>query len=631
MPANETAPRAPRIRVTNWAAALDSRGTDRPRPAAWSETITFDVGSARVLRLHGEKPDALPAFARNPRYAVIFDGVFFEREDRLRELDLPPGATDADILLALYGRDGEGVLPRLRGHYAFVIYDGEKDVCLWARDHAGWYPLFYAARPERWLISTAIEALLAFPDVPKVINRIAVVNRILHRWENETFFEGIERVLPANAARLDGGALSTFRYWRPMIPRQRADWLGDEVMEVFTEHFRQAVTRRLGLGRPAIFLSGGLDSISVAAAASDTLREHGCPPLLALSLAFPGAENDESMVQKAVAEHLGLPHALLGFGEAFDTESVLLSALAANRYFATPLVNTWMPGYLRLGFIAREEGGEIILTGSGGDEWLGVTPLLAADLIRSLDLVGLFQLWRAGSRSYTLSRFRLAENLLWKSGLRQLVKRAAEQTVPTASKKRTVAAHLRSIPKQIPADPTLHNAYLARVRNTAQAHDEVRTGSVYFDEVEQGIDHPLVSIENEENFTAWHRHGLPILHPYWDATLIELLYRVPPPTLNSSGRSKGLVRALMAERFQGLNLDRQKKSLASNLFSRLLERETEAIRAELHGLPALVDLGIVGGSSIVSSIVELCHAQPYRARYLVWELVNAEMWLRAHL
>ena len=147
-----------------------------------------------------------------------------------------------------------------------------------------------------------------------------------------------------------------------------------------------------------------MDSTRSALLLSPAQNSHrkGLPPPWALSLGFPGEGNEEE-IQRRVAADLGLPQVFMKLGDAVGDDGLLLAALKMNSQWPTPMLNAWNPGYRRLGLEAKRQGCKVILTGGGGDEWLGVTPLLAADLIRTLNVVGLYQLWSMMQSSYTAS------------------------------------------------------------------------------------------------------------------------------------------------------------------------------------------------------------------------------------
>ena len=129
---------------------------------------------------------------------------------------------------------------------------------------------------------------------------------------------------------------------------------------------------------------------------------------LALSLGFPHPECDERVRQKAVAHDLGLCQLFMDFDEALGSRPLLEQTFELNEKTAAPILNPWLPAYIELARRARLDGVRIILTGQGGDEWLGAAPLLAADLIRYGAFVELAQFFGARRRSVQMPLLEMA-------------------------------------------------------------------------------------------------------------------------------------------------------------------------------------------------------------------------------
>ena len=125
----------------------------------------------------------------------------------------------------------------------------------------------------------------------------------VNRWPDphETFFKAVRRVPPGMRAVLSKGRLQFDRYWDPAPVGRPLQWLTPEEASGFDDVFERAVKRCLCHGQAGIFLSGGLDSISVAAVAADCARASGQSLPLALSLGFPDPECNEQERQAAVA------------------------------------------------------------------------------------------------------------------------------------------------------------------------------------------------------------------------------------------------------------------------------------------------------------------------------------------
>src|SRR3954453_8732960 len=86
-----------------------------------------------------------------------------------------------------------------------------------------------------------------------------------------------------------------------------------------------------------------------------------------------------------------------------------------------PLLSFWLPAYRALGVAGRERGCTTILNGGGGDEWLTVTPVYAADLLLARDLRGLYRLGQSLRRSFRVSPPRVTRNILWRYGAREVL------------------------------------------------------------------------------------------------------------------------------------------------------------------------------------------------------------------
>jgi asparagine synthetase B (glutamine-hydrolysing) len=567
-------------------------------------------------------------FAEREDICVVFGGHLYQGAH------LVEGA--AVEVIDAYRRSGESSLSKLRGDYAFALFDRRRNAALCVRDPIGIHPLFTAETADALLLSPSIDALLAQPAVSRAINLPALADHLRYRWPDptETYFEVVRRIPAGHVLHIRGGATSVYRYWHPAPPGQPMPWIQEDEVGLLEELLDQAVKRGLARGRAAVFLSGGLDSVSIAAVAAAT----PAPPPLALSLVFPDADVNEERVQRQVARDLGLDQVLLYWDQAIGEGGLFAAALELNRRLPNPLTNFWAPVYERLAAEGRDRGCAVILTGTGGDEWLGVSPFYAADLIRRGDLIGLSRLWWSQRRSFPLSELHLLRNTVWKFGLRPLVVEAAGRVAPTALYRRRVEK-TRLIPPWLAPSGDLRREIVARAERDVE-HPGRRprpTGNrreprAYIREMRRPLDHPLVSLELEETFEQGRRLGLTILAPYWDGDVLELLYRTPPHLLNTGHRAKGLVRQMLARRFPEIGFERQKKVVATRFSTALLLTEGPHVWKSIGSLTALAEAGIVEGKA-ASEVVERAFTKPSGPRdvYTGWNLVTSECWLRSRL
>jgi asparagine synthase (glutamine-hydrolysing) len=619
------------------SAVLQSDLEQQPSPLGWLASYR-DGGTShgKSLSLVGSPGQSLPAQAEDAFCSVIFHGVLYNRADLSDYASDSSMENDAAIVLKTYRRLGENLLHKIKGIFALIIQDRAREVLLAARDPLGVYPLFYACIEGDWLFSTSIEALTRHSRVSGEINRAALADYLCHRWPDvdDSLFKNVKRVPPGHVLRI-GRSTQVRRYWELPIPGDGVDWVRENELERFDELLDQAVDRCLRLGPAGIYLSGGLDSVSVAAVAVQNSQRKGLPPPYALSLGFPG-EGDEEEVQRGVARNLGLPQVFMKLGDAVGYEGVLLAALKMNGHRSMPLLNPWSPAYHRLGLEAKQQGCKVILTGGGGDEWLGVSPLLAADLMRSLDVVGLYQLWSMMQSSYTLPWYSIIKNTFWTFGARPLVSTSIRRVLcsmaPGLLQARQGRRARRTTPDWVAPDPVLqqqiHQRFEARSGQTQPMRDK---GGFYFSELWETLDHPLTAMEMEENFENGTRMGLHVLMPYWDADLLEMLYRIPPHLLNKGGRSKGLVRQSVARRFPQLGFERQKKVTFANFVNSMMLQEGKEAWQAMGGTLALAELGVVDPQRLGSTIEGILGENQFRQAYRIWDVLNLESWLRPRL
>jgi asparagine synthase (glutamine-hydrolysing) len=588
------------------------------------------------LCLLGNPGQFLPAKAEDTFCSVIFDGVLYNRADLSECSNGSSTENDAAIVLQAYLRWGEDVLNKIKGIFALFIQDRARDVLLAARDPLGVYPLFYASIEGEWLFSTSIEALTGHSRVSAEVNPAALADHLCHRWPDvdDTLFKNVKRVPPGHVLRV-GRSKQVRRYWELPIPGDGVDWVREDELERFDELLDQAVERCLRLGPAGIYLSGGLDSVSVAAVATKISQLKNLPPPWALSVGFP-AESNEEKIQRGVAKNLGLPQLFMKLGDAVGHGELLRTALKMNSHRSMPLLNPWYPAYHRLGLEGKQQGCKVILTGGGGDEWLGVSPLLAADLIRTLNVVGLYQLWSMVQSSYSLPWYSIIRNTFWTFGARPLVsatiRRVLCSMAPGLLQARRRRRARRTTPDWVASDPVIKQQIDQRLETRLGETKPMRdTGGFYFRELWECLDHPLTAMDMEEVFENGTRMGLRILMPYWDADLLGMLYRIPPHLLNKGGRSKGLVRQSLAHRFPQLGFERQKKVTFGNVFKSMILQEGKKAWRALDGTPALAALGVVDEKRLSSTIEGILAGKKFDQAYRIWDVLNSESWLRSWL
>ena len=184
-------------------------------------------------------------------------------------------ATDVDLILYTYHVWGKKCVQHLLGDFAFAIWDAQKQRLFCARDHFGIRPFFYAHVDQRFIFSNLFNCVREHPAVSDEINDLAIANFLLFRRNPKldiTSLADIRRLPPAHCLSYEGGDLRIERYWTLPIADAPVRYKSlNDYVERFRELFDAAVNDRLRTGNIAVFMSGGMDSTSIAATACHLL------------------------------------------------------------------------------------------------------------------------------------------------------------------------------------------------------------------------------------------------------------------------------------------------------------------------------------------------------------------------
>jgi asparagine synthetase B (glutamine-hydrolysing) len=573
-----------------------------------------------------------PTLALEEGYGALLDGVIYNSAELQEELGLASGPKDtpAALVLAVYKRYGPAFLGKLRGVFALLVWDEPKALLLAARDPLGVYPLFYAEARPGLLFSPSIETLLAEPSVSRALNRPALADHLCHRWTRpaETYYAAVRRVLPGHYLRVRQGQGETVRYWQ-VLPDGPISWVTEAEVGEFDTLLDRAVARAQSPGPTGLWLSGGLDSVTVATVASDQTARTGQPLPLALSMVLPDPECNEAPLQRAIAARLGLAQQIMDVGTALAGADLLPTALRMSAGWPVPLANMFLPALETITSRGRAAGCRVILTGGGGDETLGVGPMYAADLLRRGDLRSLYRLTSATLRSAPRSRAALLRYLLWTEGARRLLtaagSQALRQIVPPLYARRRRRRVLYQTPAWIAPDPQLRREIDERVVESITARV---TKEFYLHAARTELDDPYIGMEMEELFTFGGRLDVTIRQPFWDPDLLAFLYRTPPELLNRGGRSKGLIREKLARRFPDLGFESQRKVDATRFYRRTILEQGRAAWNAIGGPRSLVQLDLVDVAGLDSVLEPILSGAQNTGSHRFWDTIRLEAWLR---
>ena len=310
------------------------------------------------------------------RYTILFNGEIYNYIELREELrDEPYGASfathgDTEVVIAAYHHFGPTAVQRLRGMFAFVIWDAQLRVAFGARDPFGIKPLFSCAGPGGVAFASEKKSLLEL--APSLGVSPEVDHRALQHYltlqyvpEPASLHTGIIRIESGTSFTLSpGGKLVTERYFHPHFrPREiRSETDAQVLHDEITAAIRDSVAKHMRADvTVGAFLSGGIDSTAIAALA----REHN-PDLITFTTGFNREGYSEVDVAAESAAAIGVRH-------------VVRTVSATELANALPLIVWYLddpvadPALVPLWFIAREarEHVKVVLSGEGADELFG--------------------------------------------------------------------------------------------------------------------------------------------------------------------------------------------------------------------------------------------------------------------
>lgn len=319
---------------------------------------------------------------------LAFDGRLDNREEVAAGLRSKGAVvrtdTDAELVLRAYEAWGQACPRRLLGDFAFIIWDGRHRQLFCARDPMGCKPLLYYMDDRLFLCASELPPFFAHPLVKRTLNEGMLGEYLAGEIvsQEDTLYRGITRLPPAQTLVVQPNRVRKERYWNIDPARTITYKTDQEYAEHFRSLFEDSVRCRLrSQGPVGSYLSGGLDSSSVAAMAQSLQRDsgRGGVGIEAFSLVFPGWPCDESSYIQDVVRLWDLPsHRVTP--ESQDRSYFAACARQHQDFPGYP--NGTMGNSLRA--LAQQRGCRVLLTGTGGDEWLTGSSHHAADLLRRL-------------------------------------------------------------------------------------------------------------------------------------------------------------------------------------------------------------------------------------------------------
>ena len=523
---------------------LKPRGRDAQR--VWTDS---HVGFGHALfKTTEESEGECQPFSLDNQTWIVADARVDARRDLLEQLrsrnqEPSPHATDIELILRAYEAWGENCVEHLLGDFAFGIWDARRQLLFCARDHLGVRPFYYAQVGSFVIFSSALDCIRRCPAVYDRLNDLAVADFLLFGYNQHTSttsFADILRLPPAHCAAWSAAGLRIRRYWTMPIDEPIFHPRSEDYCDQFKELVGAAVGDRLRTRRVGVFMSGGLDSPMLAAAARRAMQER-YPSFHLLALTdIDDFKPEEGDYAQWIADYLGIPI----YFDKWDQQPVDPHWERTPFRTAEPCVNGWdiVPNR-----IYREKAGSysrVFFWGEGPDqalhlEWLPYLSYLSRQGRYGQLLGAMMSTLFSQRRLPFWGRISRGVSELWKGS-------EPTETFPTwLNPEFETRLQLRARWKEIKGAP-------------AKSHHPVRPRGYAL------LHTPLTQLMFEGEDSATEGTCFELRYPFMDLRVLRFLLAVPPLPWC---RSKYLLRRAGRGLLPGSVLERRKAGLPGGLLA----------------------------------------------------------------
>ncbi len=296
---------------------------------------------------------------------VVFNGEIYNFQELRRDLEsrghVFATRTDTEVIVHLYEEYGQGCVEHLRGMFGFALWDVRARKLLLARDRLGIKPLYYAYNRHRLLFASELKSILQLPEVDRELNWESVSHlfTFLTTPPTESIIDGIHKLEPGHVLTFSPNhPPAASRYWQLQFEPDRgkqSQWFVDRTAELIQESVRLHMIADVPVGA---FLSGGIDSSAVVAAASRETTGR----LQTFSIGFQEEAYNELGYARQCATAMGTDHHELILGPDALDELERLVWFLDEPFGDSSAIPTYMVSKLAASKV------KVVLSGDGGDE-----------------------------------------------------------------------------------------------------------------------------------------------------------------------------------------------------------------------------------------------------------------------
>ena len=304
-----------------------------------------------------------PMYNEDKKIVITFNGEIYNHQELRAELiekgHIFANNSDTEVLIHAYEEYGEDMLNKLRGMFAFVIWDSEKETLFGARDFFGIKPFYYAVVDGNLVYGSEIKSILEYPGYKKELNETALENYLTFQYSvlDETFFKGIYKLMPSHCLTFHKGELKVKRYWEPTFEADNNVSLDTLIQEIDDAMHDSVEHHKISDVEVGSFLSSGVDSSYVAAIFNGDKT---------FTVGFDYEKYNEIDYAKSLSEKIKIDN----YSKLVSSQEYWAAIPNIQYHMDEPLAD---PAAIALYFVSQTAAKhvKVALSGEGADEFFG--------------------------------------------------------------------------------------------------------------------------------------------------------------------------------------------------------------------------------------------------------------------
>ena len=324
------------------------------------DTVALGHRRLSIIDLEGGKQ---PMENEDGTMVCIFNGEIYNYQPLRQQLQEQGHVfsthSDTEVLLHGYEEWGEGMLNKLRGMFSFAIWDKKEQTLFCARDFFGIKPFYYYEKDGLLLFGSEIKSFLQHPKFEKKLNRSQLELYLTFQYSpgENTFFEGVKKLLPAHCLTWKDGKVSIRRYWQPEFEPQQGKNLEQWETEIENAMKDSVAAHKISDVEVGSFLSSGVDSSYMACLAKVDKT---------FTVGFANKQYDETSYAQEFSQHIGVKNTAY----RITPEEYWENLSKIQYHMDEPLADA---ASVALYFVNREAAKQVkvCLSGEGADEFFG--------------------------------------------------------------------------------------------------------------------------------------------------------------------------------------------------------------------------------------------------------------------